>query len=148
MEEQVKTKKCNRCEKVLPEDDFYRNRYLRKDGTFGLYSNCKACHYEVNYKNVQRALKKKYEQDPEHRQRVIDDAKQAMKKRVSTEEGRLKHNKYVLDYYHKHKEKILEQRRKLKEQKQNETELKLDDKMKRLKKLRQAVKVHKEQGNI
>lgn len=148
MEEQIKTKKCNSCEKELPEDDFYRNRYLRKDGTFGLYSNCKACHYSANYHNVKRALKKRYEEDPEYRQRVLDSSKKNMQDRLSTEEGKRKHADYCLAHYHKNREKILEQRRKLKEQKQNDAEINLDDKMKRLRKLRQAVRVHKEQGNI
>jgi hypothetical protein len=108
MEEQIKTKKCTRCEKDKPLTEYY------KTGVNGTYARCKTCHYELNYANVKRCLKKKYSEDPVYRQRVLDSSKQNMNNRLSTEEGRQKHNQYCLEYYHKNREKILEQSKKRK----------------------------------
>lgn len=56
---EIKTKKCSKCGRELPIDNFYKDNRTKD----GLYSNCKECHskYSQTYNQTHRQYYKQYQ---------------------------------------------------------------------------------------
>jgi len=81
----MKMKTCNKCDMVLPatEKYFYRDDYVRKDGTRNLESRCKRCMLERN---------KKYKK--------TESGKKARERYNKSEKGRMCYRKANKKYYY------------------------------------------------
>lgn len=113
--EDIQSKTCTYCKQEKPISEYY---WCKSNNCH--YARCKACHYELNQKNVKKCLLKKYREDPEYRRKAIEKATAAINRKISTEEGRKAHNDYCLEYYHAHKDEIIARRKVLKEEKRRQ----------------------------